>query len=130
MTDGDVIDARISAGRIARGFKGSLSPRVADLLDIAGAVYKHDRLVRRRRARRRTFAASHQRDLVVEVAVRDKAFWKDSVVEAQLRDALDWLTGDRWRFDYVEFVGALSTAETQQQLFTEVLDAGGQIALF
>ncbi|HEY8722239.1 MAG TPA: 7-cyano-7-deazaguanine synthase [Gaiellaceae bacterium] len=130
MRHDGVIGVRISERRIARGFKGSLSPRVCDLLDIAGAVYRQDRLERRERPRRRTFGGSQQRELMVEVAVRDPEFWRDSPADQQLRDALDWLTGDRWQFTFVRFTGERSPAEREQQLLSEVMDAGGQIALF
>lgn len=130
MIHDGVVNVRISDRRIARGFRGSLSPRVCDLLDIAGAAYMQDRLVRRQRPRARTFGGAVQRELFVEVAVRDPEFWRDSNVDSQLRDVLDWLTGDSWQFGFALFQGEHSLAELQQQLFSEQLDAGGQIALF
>jgi 7-cyano-7-deazaguanine synthase in queuosine biosynthesis len=129
MHDG-AVDVRISDGRIARGFKGALSPRICDLLDIAGAVYRCDRMEPRRSARRRTYAASHQRALSVAVGVRDLDFWRQGGVDVEMRGALDWLTGDRWQLEYVPFAGARTTAETDQQLLSGMLDADGQISLF
>jgi 7-cyano-7-deazaguanine synthase in queuosine biosynthesis len=124
-----MIEARISDRRLSQAFAAELSPRVSDLLDIAGAVYKADRLVRRPRARGQTFGASHRRELSVELPVRDTEFW-DGEADPQLRSVLDWLTGDRWNFRYLPYASPRRPAEAEQHLFSAPLGSGSEIALF
>ena len=121
---------RLSDKRIEDAFMASLSPCVSDLLDIAGEVYKHDRLEKRPGRRRGVFGPAQQRQLRVQVPVRDREFWIDSDVSRQLRDVLHWLTSDRWEFDFLPFQGQRRQAEQLMRLWSAPLAEGGEVALF
>ena len=108
----------------------SLSSRVSDLLDIAGEVYKHDRLVKRPGRRGAAFGPAQQRQLRVEVPVREREFWIESDVSHKLCDVLRWLTRDRWEFDFVPFETRRRQAEQVMRLWSTPLAEGGQVALF
>jgi 7-cyano-7-deazaguanine synthase in queuosine biosynthesis len=121
---------RVSDRRIEDAFMASLSPRVSDLLDIAGELYKHDRLVKRPGRRGAAFGPAQQRQLRVQVPVREREFWTDSHVSQKLHDALRWLTRDSWEFDFVPYDRAPRQAEQVMRLWSTPLSEGGQVALF
>lgn len=130
MSDAPAVSAHISDRRISQAFAASLSGRASDLIDIALAVYRYDRVVLRPRGRGTTFGASHQRTIDAEVAVRDLAFWRESEVESCLAGALAWITGDRWSFTFTRYRGDRRRAEAEQHLFATPLESGGAINLF
>jgi 7-cyano-7-deazaguanine synthase in queuosine biosynthesis len=121
---------RLSDRRIEDAFMASLSPRISDLLDIAGEVYKRDRLVRRPGKRGSAFGPAQQRQLRVEVPVREPEFWIGSDVSQKLCDVLRWLTRDSWEFKFVPFEDQRRQAEQVMRLWSTPLVDGGQVALF
>ena len=64
-----------------------------DLLVVASGVALADRQITRHRSKQ------WARDICVELPVHDVAPWEQA--EEQLRDCLEWLTGDRWSFRWV-----------------------------
>jgi 7-cyano-7-deazaguanine synthase in queuosine biosynthesis len=121
---------RISDRRIADAFMASISPRVSDLLDIAGEIYKHDRLVKRPARRGAAFGPAQQRQLRVEVPVRERDFWIDSDASRKLQDVLGWLTRDSWGFKFVPYERPLRQSEQVMRLWSTPLVEGGPVALF
>lgn len=90
----------------------SLSTRVIDLLHIAAYVFCADRMVSR--GQRTSLSNSGwARSFEFHIPVDDIDFWSDSRVSLSLRNALEFMTGDRsYSFNFVK-VGAYSS---QQQL--------------
>ena len=79
-----------------RFFIGDPCPRSVDMLRVGMAVYLVDRLVRRGRGKCRPW----QRNLVVKVQVLELDFWKSPEVLDALHDAVEFLSGDFWVFEF------------------------------
>lgn len=94
--------------RLATYFFKGWSPLLEDALLVAGAVEFCDMSLARPT---RTWA----RDIALTVPVHDLERWQRGDVAAALKDALDYLTGDRWMLDFVERRGA--AIPVGQQLF-------------
>ncbi len=73
-----------------------LKPVEQDLVVLAGAVAFADRKVRRQRSK------GWARNIKLQVPVQNIAKWKEKAVRESLIDVLDWVTGDRWEFDFVK----------------------------
>jgi len=71
-----------------------LSPRIDDLVLLAGVVAFADRCIARRPSE------GWGRDLEVSVPVHEPSFWRKANVLGTLIDALDSVTGDRWSFEF------------------------------
>ena len=72
-----------------------LKPVEQDLVLVAGAAAYADRKVRRKRAK------GWSRDIVVTVPVRDPKFWSRTENVTALTDALNYVSGDYWTFQFV-----------------------------
>lgn len=72
-----------------------MSPAEIDLLTIAGCVYYADRVARRRRVE------GWSRDIHLKIAVHDTVLWSKPAVHDALQDCLQFVTGDRWQFDFL-----------------------------
>ncbi len=83
-------------------------PVIYDALLGGGAVEFADRTLKRP-------ALSWQRDFHLIVPVHEPARWSERHAADALRDALDFLTGDRWHIEFTERVAALG--EPKQQHF-------------
>jgi hypothetical protein len=71
-------------------------PLSRDLAVLFGAVKCADRTVRRHHGRR------WERRLIVTVPVYELRTWRNVSVTSALTDALQYLTGDYWRFEFVK----------------------------
>jgi hypothetical protein len=87
-------DAWIDSARLADFLFAPLTEPAFDLLMVAGVVAWADRFVRRRVSER------WDRDIHLVVPVHDKAFWDRPQVSLALSDALAFITGDRWSFEF------------------------------
>lgn len=91
-------------------------PHDDDLLLVLGAIAFADRVVKRRRG------TGWTRKFTVSLPVQDLEKWRDPAVLKMLEDALYFLTGDHWTFDFRK--GAGRNARLQSSLdFSEVSDA-------
>jgi hypothetical protein len=108
---------------IADAFWSALTPRQADLGDVAVAVYAVDRLCRR------PGADVWRRTIKLTVPVRDAGFWQRADVTEALVDLLTYLSDDTWS---IEFVGrrAEPRASEHPTLFPLTFDAPVRAALF
>lgn len=70
-----------------------------DLLYLAGAVAFADRVIRR------GSGARWGRTIALRMPVYDLARWQSTAVANSLRKVLDYLTGDRWLFEFVPRIG-------------------------
>ncbi len=96
-----------------RYFFADLPPRLVDLLRVGMAVYAVDRLVRRRRGPSRPWG----RNLLVRVEVLDPGFWSGTEALDALRQAVDFVSGDCWDF---EFLGDSARYEWRRPLLSNV----------
>ncbi|WP_420628640.1 Qat anti-phage system QueC-like protein QatC [Candidatus Leptofilum sp.] len=79
----------------------------ADLLVVAGIVYVVDQLVSRN-----YFPDNWTRDLSLAIPVQDPTLWGS--VSELLADALQFLTGDSWQFDFSSRDGAIYHGRERQ----------------
>jgi hypothetical protein len=96
---------QFSAAPLASYFFAEWEPVVFDALLFAAAVEFCDKVKRRSSLRR-------ARDIELQVPVHDPQVWTRNEVEKSLRDALEFLTGDRWR---IEFSKRMRPAAPPQQ---------------
>ena len=99
--------------RLSRAFCHALPSGLADLLDIAMAVYAADRRSRRDYKR----MASGQRGIYVRVGVRNPELWAGREIAFKLEELLYWMSGDEWSLEFAERQTAPSTAESDRFLF-------------
>ncbi len=114
---------------IAAAFGRTLSDRLADLVDIAMAVYVADRLrPRRPDPRSDPFRLRWSRALCLRLPVREPDLWRSPTVLSHLEALLGWLTDDSWEFDFVQRVTPRRLSQTQAFLFEaplqEPIDVG------
>lgn len=86
----------------------SWEPVIYDALLVAAAIEFADRTLKRP-------ALNWQREFHLVIPVHEPARWSDPRVADALHDALDFLTGDRWRIEFVARVVPLE--EPKQQHF-------------
>ena len=103
--------------RIAERFGQTLSPLLADWIDIALACYLADRLATRGVGRNGQAGRHWSRVLELTVPVREVDHWKSKELQRELAHVLRFLTEDAWNFDFVARSGPLRPAESQGFLF-------------
>ena len=108
------------------GFGARLPSRIADLLDIAMAVYAADR----RSPRDFKGPNTGQRQIQVRLAVREPALWASRDVLTRLGDTLVWLSDDLWTFEFVQRKGEPSPAESARFLFPSPTERPATGSLF
>lgn len=88
---------------VARVFQKHISPRLADLLEIAAYVYAAD--CSTPRGTKWTDEDSTEpwaRDFAFKIAVREPTFWGSPKISSQLMEALRFLSNDRYSFQFEE----------------------------
>lgn len=126
------VEITIDDRALALAFRAVLSSRASDLLDIACAAYRADRIhPRRPNGRSRDpYQRRWSRSLTVEVAVREPDFWRATSTCHSLARLLCWLTEDDWTFEFDRRVEPLRAAEAEGFLFDDRPDDSGVVALF
>ena len=115
---------------LADAFSRYVPRALADLLDVAVAVYLADRLGRRTGARDR-YEHHWQRAMQVRIPVRDPERWNAPAVIEALRATLIHLTEDDWNFEFTpRSLGRGRVSEDVQYLFPEKLEAPVLVSLF
>ena len=112
--------------RISQAFCQALPIDLADLLDVGMAVYAADR----RSARDFKNAASGQRSIHIQVGVRNTQLWADTELIDKLEVLLHWMSGDNWRFEFVERQAVPSPAEADSFLFELPPEPPTKVSLF
>lgn len=116
---------------IATAFGDVVPAPLADLVDVAVAVYVADRLCRRHPKSAPRSEPLWQRRLHVEVPVRDPARWTDDGLAGKLSELLGFLTDDEWTFGFASrSPDAARPSEAQPSLFRERPPAPASAALF
>src|ERR1041384_610864 len=75
-------------------FFGRWEPVAWDALLVAAAVEFADRTKHRP-------AYTWRRHFMLRIPVHDPRLWNSALVETSLRDAVEFLTGDKWQFQFV-----------------------------
>ena len=88
----------------------SLTSRMADFLRIVAAIYVADRLVTRNRKR----SGYWSRKISCHIQVRDTSFWKDPTTIDAVTEAVEFVSGDEWQFEFVD--DSRSEFESQRTL--------------
>jgi Queuosine biosynthesis protein QueC len=113
---------RLRDETISSAFGSCLAPEVADLIDVAVAVFVTDRLTRRLPYRHRDDGLCWERKLRAEVAVRSVERWQEPELNGRLHELLRWLTDDEWEISFVEGGPRMPRdSEMQPSLFEEPL---------
>jgi hypothetical protein len=99
-------DVRFSMASLESYFFAKWEPIAWDALLLAAAVEFADRTKRRP-------AYTWRRHFELRVPVHEPRHWNSTTVETPLRDVLEFLTGDDWRF---EFVGRRKETERPDQV--------------
>ena len=84
--------------RISQMFSNPLSDTMADVLDVASAIYAADRQSLRSYGE----AETGQRSIVVKIPVRIPELWASEKVATRLQSTLLWMSGDLWEFEFVK----------------------------
>ena len=116
----------LAAPRISRLFCTPLPADLADLLDVAVAIYAADRRSRRNYRGPNT----GRRSIALELSVREPNRWSEPATIEHLRDFLYWLSEDDWTFCFRKRSGERSTAESQASLFAVPPESPVSVSLF
>jgi hypothetical protein len=98
---------------LSHAFGSILPPRLADLIDLAMAVYYADRRAVRVRS---PYILTGQRDFDIRLPVRDLELWSQGEIAEKLTDILYWYTEDRWSFTFAPRQAPPRASETEQYL--------------
>jgi 7-cyano-7-deazaguanine synthase in queuosine biosynthesis len=120
-------DVSFDASRLGSVLTADVTPRMADLIDIALAAYVVDRSQRRPGARQTAAGRTWGRAISVRLGVRDVDFWMER--RNALSDLLHWLTDDEWNLDFASSTVAPLDIEVARRLPLP-LDGAGSVALF
>lgn len=113
--DGLVMRYGLDDGEINERLGAILPGRLADLLDIAVAIYMSDRLA----LRGGPSQPDWRRTLAIQIPVRHIELWRRQDVQESLHDVLSSLTQDDWDIRFCQRpTGFRRVAESQQQLFS------------
>lgn len=113
---------RLQDGVITDALGSRLTSEIADLIDVAVAVFVTDRLQRRRPPGATDDGTYWERRLPLEVAVRRPDTWNEPSVYRLLHELLHWLTDDEWQITFIGGGPRLPRhSETQGALFERPL---------
>jgi len=114
--------SKLTANLVVRGIEqrglGPLSPRVKDLIAIAGAIYRADQLVSRGGSKDE-HGERWEREFGLCIGVRDLDFWSETSNQDRLASLVRFGTDDRWQFAFSEFREA-DGGEVQTQFDTSL----------
>ena len=116
----------LNGERISNAFGVELLPCMADLLDVAMAVYAADRRSLRDFKKEKT----GQRRIHMRLAVREPELWESAEISEQLSELLSWLSGDVWSFEFARRESDPSPAESVRYLFSWPTDHPAEVSLF
>lgn len=115
---------------ITRAFGSALPPELADLVDIALAIYVSDRISRRRPHHADRSLLNWTRRFDLTIPVRDVRRWHDVQLYQQVHDVLWFLTEDDWHIRFIERGRGHHLAVSQQALFPMPVERPVATALF
>jgi 7-cyano-7-deazaguanine synthase in queuosine biosynthesis len=89
-------DLKISPAALQDFSADILEPFEQDLVIVAGAIAYADRMVNRKRGQ------GWARDLILTIPVAVPHIWSKPEITTALLDALEYVSGDRWSFNFVQ----------------------------
>ncbi len=116
----------LNGERLSHAFGVKLPSRMADLMDVAMAVYAADR------SSPRDFnkANTGQRRIHIRLAVREPELWASVDISERLRELLFWLSQDVWSFEFVGREASPWPAESVRFLFPWPTERPAEVSLF
>ena len=116
----------LDGAAVSRTVFEALPARSADLLEVALAAYTADRLS----TRVYNNEASGQRSFQIRIGVREPDIWNDETVSDNLRQLLNWVSGDDWSFEFIKRKSDFTLAESERYLFGVPLQEPVSVSLF
>lgn len=98
--DGAPFGVKLRISQLNKQMVAALSDRALDLLEIAALVYGADAVASRGGSADQQMGRKWHRRFVVEMPVREMAFWTDSALRQTLEQTLMFLSGDRFEFTF------------------------------
>jgi hypothetical protein len=89
----------VDDSRLSRAFGSILPSRLADLIDLAMAVYFADRRTPRLRS---SFEWTGHRNIRIQLPMRNLEIWRSAKVITSLVEQLSWFTEDSWEFEFTK----------------------------
>lgn len=117
-----VAQVEVDLAQLMRRAQRPLPSLVADLIDLALAVYVADRLTVRR--------ADTAVTITVSLPVRHEELLGNSSSTQLLQDILYWFTGDRWEFEFIRRVKIGRSVENQMSLSLLSVDEPVEVSLW
>lgn len=115
---------------LSKSFGRPLAPELADLVDVAMAVYMTDRLIRRRPRNLDPYELGWQRHITIEIPVRLLDRWNQKIVYDAFIRTLEFFTEDSWNFTFKNWKGQLRSNERQHFLFSPESRSHIHVGLF
>ena len=117
---------RLELKNITRSLMASITPKMADLLDVVMAVYAADRQSRRNYKG----VSTGQREFFLRLALREPDFWKRPDLLSHLQSYLNWVSEDVWSFEFVPRDSPLTWAESELFLLDNLPERPTTVSLF
>ena len=89
----------VDDSRLSRAFGSILPSRLADMIDLAMAVYFADRRTPRLRS---SFEWTGHRKIRIQLPMRNPEIWRSTKVITKLVELLSWFTEDSWEFEFTK----------------------------
>jgi len=117
-THGSQPNVNIQLQDVAKVFMRHLTPRLTDLIEIAAYVYSADCATSRGQGwSNHNSTERWSRDFQLVIGVREPNFWRQSNVKQLLSQILNFLSDDKYNFEFRPF-----EQEQNQQLYLELND--------
>ena len=117
---------RLKLESVSRSLMASLSPKMADLLDVVMAVYAADRWS----PRNYKGVNTGQREVSIRLALREPGFWSRDELKQRLCAYLYWVSEDVWSFEFVTRQAPPTHVESKLHLFDFLPQRPVTVSLF
>ncbi len=115
---------------LTTAFGVALPPELADLIDVAVAVYIVDRLAARRPVHADLYHLYWTRHIRVQIPLRVPSLWINTELGKHLHRLLRFLTEDLWDFDFSTRSGRPRPSETMRHMLQTPLTEPVTVGLF
>lgn len=125
-----ILRYRIDDLAIAKTLGVALTPNLADLVELAIAIYVADRLARRRPRHADRYHPHLTRRISARLPVRQPERWCEQSIQDQLSELLWLLTDDIWEFEFIQRKGQPRQSEVFRSLIPASLSSPVTVGLF